>query len=36
MFMVKIWVYCGPPKEYGHPNIFQILSILGTQFLNPD
>ena len=34
MFMVEIWVYCGPPYKFGRPDILQ-LPILGTQFLNP-
>ena len=34
MFMVEIWVYCGPPYKFGRPKVLQ-LPILGTQFLNP-
>ena len=33
MFIVEIWVYCGPPWKFEHPKILQ-LPILGSQFLN--
>ena len=32
--MVEIWVYCGPPYNFGRTKILQ-LPILGTQFPNP-
>ena len=34
MFMVEIWVYCGPPEEFGRPKMFK-LPIFGTQIINP-
>ena len=34
MFIIEIWVYCGPTWIIGHQKVFQ-LPTLGTQFLIP-